>query len=116
MSVPTIIMATMCVAAVAGCGTVSDAETPVPHAQPSAACTAAARGELVAVARRIYAQAAGGRNTAAARRRITRSRALASAVGADDAAATRAALAPLIKHQITRAEIDGAHGVLARYG
>lgn len=110
----------MCAVAVTGCGTAagaaSDAATPVPHAPASAACTAAAQGELVAVARRIYAQAASGRNTAAATRRITRSRALAAAVGAGDAAATRAALAPLLKHQITRIEIDGARGVLARYG
>jgi hypothetical protein len=83
----------------------------------SAACTTAARAELVTIARRIYAQASTGRNAAAARRRIERSHRLAVAVAAGDAAATRAALAPLLKHQITRIIIAGpGGGTLARHG
>jgi hypothetical protein len=113
-------MATTCAAAAPGCGAATDpaasSSTPVPRAPASAACTAAARVEGVAVARRIYAQAASGRNTVAATRRIARSRPLAAAVASGDAAATRAALQPLLKHQITRIEIAGARGPLARYG
>jgi hypothetical protein len=111
----------MCAAAIAGCGLATHAapqesSAPVPRAASSTACTRAARAELVDIARRIYAQAAGGRNTAAATRRVQRSRALALAVAARDPAATRAALRPLIKHQITRIEITAGHRTLARYG
>jgi hypothetical protein len=119
-----IAVASMCVAAAAGCGATSRAtatdtassSTPVPQAPSSAACTSAAQAELVAIARRIYAQAATGRNATAATRRIRGSRALAAAVAAGDAASTQAALQPLLKHQITRIEIVGPHGLLARHG
>jgi hypothetical protein len=123
MRPPTIVVASVCaVAAVAGCGGASATShtaaslKAVAHAPASAACTAAAEAEVVAIARRISSQAAAGRNTAAATRRIERSVPLAQAVAAGDKAATRAALAPLIKHQITRIEIAGAHGTLARNG
>jgi hypothetical protein len=118
-----ILVAGSCAAALAGCGAASGAasdsassSTPVPRAPASAACTAATRAELVDVARRIYAQADTGRLAAAATRRIARSRPLAQAVAAGDATATRAALQPLLKHQITRIDIAGAHGSLTHYG
>ena len=79
---------------------------PVPQAPRSAACTTAARAELVDVARRIYAQAVGGRNAAAARRRIERSHTLAVRRRRPATRrAIRAALRPLLKHQITRIDI-----------
>lgn len=120
----------MCAAVVAGCGVstapqhgAASSSTPVPQTSTSAACTTAARTELVTIARRIYAQASTGRNAAAAPRRIERSQRLAVAVAAGDAAATRAELAPLLKHQITRIVITGAdgrtlahHGATAAYG
>jgi hypothetical protein len=107
-----------CAVLAAGCGARSVAATPVALSRtaPSVACAATVRAQLVTVARRIYAQAAGGRNATAARRRIVRSTALARAVAAADPAATRAALQPLLKHQITRIEIRHGVRLLARYG
>jgi hypothetical protein len=118
------VVASVCAAVVAGCGVSTapqhgavSSSTSVPHAPMSAACTTAARAELVTIARRIYVQASTGRNAAAARRRIERSHRLAVAVAAGDAAATRAALRPLLKHQITRIIITGTDGhTLARHG
>jgi hypothetical protein len=71
----------------------------------AAACQAAARAELVSVARRIRSQAASGRNVVATRRRLRGSAALAAAVARGDARATRRALAPLVLHQVVRIEV-----------
>jgi hypothetical protein len=107
----------LCSAAVAGCaGTSSDAATPIPTVPTSTACTTAGRAELLAVAQRIYAQAAGGRNTTSAVRRLARSLPLATAVAAHDARATQAALQPLLKHQITRITISAGGRMLAQHG
>ena len=68
------------------------------------------------MARRIYDQAAQGRNAASAVARLSRSSSLASAVAARDPRAVRAALAPLLKHQITRIEVSAGGRTLARFG
>jgi hypothetical protein len=68
---------------------------------------------LRAIARRIYAQAAHGANVRAALRRLHGSTALAAAVRRGDAAATRAAVIPLLKHQIHRIIITRGPRVLA---
>jgi hypothetical protein len=99
-------------AAAAACG----AAAPKPSAQASPVCSATSRAELVTVARRIYDQAAHGRNEVAAVARLHRSAALARAVAAQDPRATRAALAPLLKHRIVRIEISAGSRTLARFG
>jgi len=71
-----------------------------PRAPAGASCPATVVHTLGAIARRIYGQAAHGRNVLSARRRLARSRRLAAAVARADPAATRAALLPLLKHQI----------------
>jgi hypothetical protein len=74
------------------------------------ACSDVVAATLLAVGRRIYGQAAHGRNVVSATRRLAQSPALAAAVAAGDPAATRAALVPLLKHQIRRIIITrGAH-------
>ncbi|HEV7753274.1 MAG TPA: hypothetical protein VGO71_17125 [Baekduia sp.] len=78
------------------------------------ACDAVVASTLAGIGRRIYAQAAHGRNVVAAVRRLRRSRALAGAVGRGDPAATRAALVPLLKHQIRRISITRGSRVLAQ--
>jgi hypothetical protein len=80
------------------------------------ACTSTVDAALVSVAHRIYAQAAGGRNVVGVERRFARSRALAAAVARGDRAATRAALAPLLKAQVKRLVIMRGNHVLARHG
>ncbi|HET8538072.1 MAG TPA: hypothetical protein VFL73_12930 [Solirubrobacteraceae bacterium] len=85
-------------------------------AQTTPACSATSRAELVTVARRIYDQAVNGRNEVAAVARIHRSAALARAVAARDPRATRAALAPLLKHRIVRIEISAGGHTLASFG
>jgi hypothetical protein len=98
-------------AALSACGASSTAST-----TPSSSCRQAARSELVAVTRRIYAQAVSGRNEAAAVARIQGSVPLASAVAARNPRAVRAALAPLIKNQIVRIDISAGGRTLARTG
>jgi hypothetical protein len=86
------------------------------HAPTSAACTATVRAEMTDVAHRVYEQAVGGRNETASRARLARSRSLAAAVAARDPHAVRAALRPLLRHQITRIEITAAGRRLASIG
>lgn len=82
--------------------------------QRCAVDVAAALGQIGA---NMYEQAATGRNVKSSRKRLARSAALADAVAANDARATRRALRPLIKHQITRIVITGGAGRrLAAYG
>ena len=84
---------------------------------PPGSCAAITTGALRSVAQRIYAQAAGGRNVAGARRRLARSVALAGAVARGDAKATRAALKPLLRSQIHRIVVTTGGGrVLATFG
>jgi len=89
------------------------ARTPV---TPPAECGALVRATLTEVARRIYRQDANGRGVAAAKARLTGSRALADAVARGDARATRRALRPLLRAQIKRIEILRGHRVLAAVG
>ena len=112
------------VPALAACGAATAHRTPVARAAPApvpaaaapASCGPVVDGELRAIAQRIYRQAAAGRSVAAVRRRLAASPALAAAVAHADAAATRAALRPLMKNQIRRIVIRrGAH-VLADVG
>jgi hypothetical protein len=104
-------------AALAACGHAALSMAPPRASAPTGtACPAIARAELTTVARRIYRQAVDGRNEAAATRRIAHAPALASAVAAHDPAATRRALAPLLKHQITRIVVTDGHRALASAG
>ncbi len=98
-----------------GAGTTAVTSSPVSPAAPGS-CAGVAHAELVAVARRIYAQAAHGRNEVSAVRRLARSSSLARAVAARDPRAVRAALAPLLKHQITRIDVTAGARTLARLG
>jgi hypothetical protein len=69
--------------------------------------SAATLGE---VGKRIYRQAAAGRTVSEALSRVKRSSALASAVSAGDAGATRSALASLLANQIARIDVvKGGH-------
>jgi len=101
----------------AACGAASGHRTTTARAagrQP--ACPVVVDGELQAIAQRIYAQAAGGRNVAAVRRRLSHASALAAAVYAGDPAATLAALHPLLKHQVRRLIVTRGVHVLADLG
>src|SRR5438876_3359411 len=84
--------------------------------QPAASCAATGRGELVAIARRIYGQAVHGRNEVAAVRRLHRSAALTRAVAARNPRAVRAALKPLIHDRIVRIDISAGGRMLAKVG
>ncbi|MDX6729196.1 MAG: hypothetical protein QOK49_4001 [Baekduia sp.] len=88
------------------------AATPL-HIGAATACGDVVATTLRAIARRIYAQAAHGANVQASLRRLHRSTALAAAVRRGDAAATRAAVIPLLKHQIHRIIITRGSRVLA---
>ena len=103
--------------ALVGCGGASRTRSAAAQQPlPAAGCPAVVRGTLAAIGRRIYLQAADGGNVVSARRRLARSRELSRAVAAGDAGATRAALGPLLKHQIRRIVVrHGAH-VLADIG
>jgi hypothetical protein len=105
-------------AAAAACGAASPAPTPhlVRTTGPTASCAAAARGEIVTVARRIYRQAVSGRNEVAAAGRLARSVALARAVDARNPRAIRAALAPVIHNRIVRIDIAAGGRTLVRVG
>jgi hypothetical protein len=90
--------------------------TSAPRPVAGASCSANVAHTLVTIAQRIYDQAAHGANVVSARRRLARSGRLAAAVAASDPAATRAALSPLLKHQIRAITITrGAH-ILATAG
>ena len=80
------------------------------------ACTSTVDAALLSVAQRVYAQAAGGRNVVSVEHRFARSRALGSAVARGDSAATRRALAPLLKAQVKRLVVMRGTHVLARKG
>jgi hypothetical protein len=79
----------------------------------AAACTQTVHNELRSVAVRVYGEAARGPNLVNSERRLERSRALAAAVAHDDAAATNAALRPLLRAQIQRVVITHGRRVLA---
>jgi hypothetical protein len=104
------------VAALVGCG--GSAANPVGHATTIAStqCPQVATATIGQITRNVYEEAVGGRNERAARKRLARSVKLGSAVAAGDARATRAALRPLIKHQIVRIDITRGTRTLARYG
>jgi hypothetical protein len=86
------------------------APTRAPRPVAGASCPVNVAHTLGAIARRIYGQAAHGRNVVSARRRLARSQRLAAAVAATDPRATRTALLPLLKHQIRAIRITrGAH-------
>ncbi|HEV7492279.1 hypothetical protein [Baekduia sp.] len=89
------------------------AATSAPRPVASAPCPTNVTHTLGAIARRIYGQAAHGRNVVSARRRLARSRRLAAAVAAGDRARTHAALTPLLKHQIRAITITRGRHVLA---
>jgi hypothetical protein len=105
--------------ALASCGATNATSTGATvrsTASASPACTATVHAELARVAHRVYEQAVDGRNETAARKRLARSRPLAAAVAAGDARAARAALRPLLRHQITRIEITRAGRTLVSHG
>jgi hypothetical protein len=80
------------------------------------ACVATVDHTLLAVGQHVYAQAAAGRNVVSVERRFARSRALERAVARGNPAATRAALAPLLKAQVKRLVVVRGNRVLARVG
>jgi hypothetical protein len=92
------------------------ATTSAPQPIAGASCPANVAHTLAAIAQRIYGQAAHGRNVISARHRLARSRRLAAAVAAGDPAATKAALAPLLEHQIRAITITRGTHVLASVG
>jgi hypothetical protein len=94
--------------AAGGCGATSSSPAAAP--MTAGACRRTDAAELLAVGHRIYAEAATGRIVTGARRRLARSTRLSRAVAADDARATRDALRPLLKHQITRIVVWGPDG------
>ena len=98
-----------------GAGTTAVTSSPVSSAA-AGSCAGVVHAELVAVARRIYAQGARGRNEVSAVRRLARSSSLGRAVAARDPRAVRLALAPLLKHQITRIDVTAGARTLARIG
>jgi hypothetical protein len=85
-------------------------------AQTQPRCSAAAAKTLGEVAKRIYRQAARGHGVAEAVSRVTRSRALASAISSGDAQAARSELDALLTKQIARIEILKAGRVFASAG
>lgn len=97
-----------------GCG-VTDASS-ISAAQTSAACGDLVSSVLGGIVKRIYTQAASGANVKSSVKRLARSRRLPVAVLADDPAATRAALKPLLKHQIRRIIVKRGSHVLADLG
>jgi hypothetical protein len=103
------------VLAVAGCGGAT-AGARSDEGGGATACRRQADATLAGVARRIYGQAAGGRNVVSVRRRFARSLLLARAVAAGDARATRRALKPLLKNQVRRLLVVHDNRVLARVG
>jgi hypothetical protein len=72
--------------------------------------------EYASVARRVYQDAVDGPNARDSVRRLERSRTLADAVARDDPAATRAALRPLLRADITRIVVVHDRRVLAAVG
>jgi hypothetical protein len=97
---------------VAGCGGAAEAD---PHAAGQT-CAQTVQNELRDVALRVYDQPMRGANAVSSERRLARSRALAAAVARDHAAATRAALYPLLRAQIQRIVITRGRRVLADLG
>jgi hypothetical protein len=92
------------------------APAPITSGQSAAACQATSARELDDIARRIYAQAVNGRNVQSSVRRLTHSRALGDAVARGDAHDVRVALRPLLKNQVVRLEVFGAHRRLVSLG
>jgi hypothetical protein len=87
----------------------SPAERPAPRACASSVAYAS-------VARRVYRQAVDGPNLRDSIRRLERSRALADAVARDDPAATRTALRPLLRADVTRVVVTRGDRMLAAIG
>ena len=86
-----------------------------PRPAPATCATDTARA-LAAVAARIYDQGTSGPIVAHVQARLAGSHALARAVAAGDASATRRAVAPLLKDQVTRLVIARGARVLADVG
>jgi hypothetical protein len=104
----------------AGCGGVATVRQVAPSrahaASVPAACSGTVDAALGGIARRIYAQAAAGRNVVGVRARLRQSTRLSAAVRAGDSAATAAALHVLSKAQILRIRVTRGSRVLADLG
>jgi hypothetical protein len=100
------------------CGAAGPAPTahPVRTTTANPSCARTARGELAAIAQRIYAQAVTGPNEVAAVARLHRSTALTRAVAARDPRAIRAALLPVIHNRIVRIDISAGGRTLVKMG
>jgi hypothetical protein len=122
--VRTLVVVGAVVAALAGAGAIAASGGGAGRGAPPAsgdasgraACAATVDATLRAVAARVYAQAASGANVVSAQRRLARSGGLARAVESGDAAATRAALRPLLRSQVHRIVVTRGGRVLARFG
>jgi hypothetical protein len=105
---------------VAGCGGGSKADPDTTGSTAARAagptCAETVQDELRDVAERIYDAAAHGVNVASSQQRLAASTALAAAVARDDAAATQAALRPLLRAQIQRIVITRGTRKLADLG
>lgn len=80
------------------------------------ACQSAWARELAGVGVRIYDQAASGRNTKSAVRRLRASAALARAVQLGDSRSAKRILKPMLKHQIIRLRVFRGSRLLVRIG
>lgn len=120
-------LATVAALLLAACGSSGGAssasrETSRSHRASSASgensksCAIVAATTLGEVGKRIYRQAAAGRSVAEAVARVKRSPALAAAISAGDAAATRTALEDLLAKQIARIDVVKAGHVFASAG
>jgi hypothetical protein len=81
-----------------------------------AVCREAVATALGQVARRIYAEAQSGPNAVAYARMVAGSRPLLAAVARGDAAATRAALLPVLARQVVHVRVTRGQTVLADVG
>ena len=92
------------------------APTTSPPTSSAAACREAVATAIGQVARRIYAEAQSGPNAVAYARMIAGSTALLAAVARGDAAATRAALMPVLARQVVHVRVTSGSTVLADLG
>jgi hypothetical protein len=104
------------VAALAGGGVVVASDHEAKGGATAPSCAATVDATLRGVAMRVYSEAAAGPNVVSATRRLARSTRLERAVERGDAAATRAALRPLLESQIHRIVVTRGRRVLADLG
>ncbi|MFZ1154256.1 MAG: hypothetical protein WAN93_05065 [Solirubrobacteraceae bacterium] len=104
-------------AALVGCGSKTHAEDDSATLQTAPPqCARATASALGQVAEHVYREIAGGRIARPAVQRVARSPALIAAALADDPAAARAALRPLLRKQLVRLRVTIQGHTLLEYG